>query len=136
MNQNLFEEDPEPHEDGGGSSLSADTVFILIQLTHIICGVVGVVEKIMETYDKQPICQAFFGNIIGNTLYWGCIIYCVFQNRYVQGDDRSRCDDRLDGWNRFEIRVMFFWTLSTIIFILYAYIFKFQSKWKKIQEKL
>ena len=78
LSQSLFEEDPEPHEDPGGSSLETESVFYLILIVHLLCGVIRVIEEVLEAYDMIEVCQFFFSTILGNTLYLGCIIYCIF----------------------------------------------------------
>ena len=75
---NLMDEDENVDDDSLEMGLSPETLFLFIHITHILCGIGGVVEKVLKRHSSYEVWNNFFGNIIGNTLYMGMIIYCIF----------------------------------------------------------
>ena len=49
----------------------------------------------------------------------------MYENKINAGNDDPKCDDRHDGWIRFELRYLICWVLSTSCFLVYANLFKF-----------
>ena len=50
--------------------------------------------------------------------------------------DSTMCDNLVEGWLRYEIRVMLFWLTACAMFLLYGQLIRFKSKWKTYEEKL
>lgn len=50
--------------------------------------------------------------------------------------DSVSCDNMVEGWLKFEIRILLMWLSACAIFLLYAQFFRFKSKWKIVEEKL
>jgi len=68
------------------------------------------------------------------------MVYYIFKNRLLVSklseEDTIRCDSLVEAWLRFEVRVIMMWIFSCSAFLLYHLLFKFESKWKKIEENL
>lgn len=99
--------------------------------SHILCALFGFIEFLLIESESCVGYQNFFTSVIVNSFYIGMVLYCIFANRFKSLDD-PKCDTLRSGWIRYETRVFLSWLVSNAIFLLYANLFKFQSKWKKI----
>jgi hypothetical protein len=72
---------------------------------------------------------------IGTLMYTCIIIYCIFQDKLVDYPDDKKWK-YVEAWLEYEVRIYFSWILANCIFLIYARLFKFQSKWKRTEENL
>lgn len=107
---------------------------------HLVAGVIMLTFEILHRYNIQPIMSGAVTSLLVSFLYILMIIYVIWKNRMLVTDisdyDSTFCDSLIEGWLRFEVRVSLMWIVSTMVFLLYSLLFKFQSKWKYIEETL
>jgi hypothetical protein len=63
------------------------------------------------------------------------VVYCLFLDK-IQKKENTSIGEASIIWINIEIRYFYTWILSNGFFLLYANIFKFQSMWKEIEDKL
>jgi len=127
---------------GGGSKepeypMEDMSLFYTLLSAHFICAIFLYGEKMVSTYHNFPVLHGFFTNMISTCFYTLVIIYCIYKERMLVNEpyqDDPICDSMVEGWLRFEIRIMLMWLSACAIFLLYAQCFRFKSRWKSIEE--
>ena len=101
-----------------------------------MCILGKIIECAMQTYEIYKPCAGVFHHIIANVSYISCIIYLIFTNSNTPFDRNVEIYNIVTAWLFFEIMIFFYWIISSIVFLIYAFCFNTKSKWKKYEETL
>lgn len=103
--------------------------------SHLVAGLLMLVFDVIKYFNINPIISGATTNLVVSMFYIMTIIYVIWKNRMLvtnlsEVGNMTYCDSLLEAWLRFEVRVSLMWIVSTMFFLLYSLLFKFQSKWK------
>ena len=130
---------------GGGAEETASeypvpdiTLFYMLLSAHFISALFLFGEKYTSRYHNFPVLHGFFTNMICTCFYTLVVIYCIFKERYlkVKYPDSPECFTLVQAWLRFEIYILLTWLLACALFLLYASVYRFAPRWKRVEEEL
>ena len=94
------------------------------------------VEKILKKYRLLLVCGNFLRSVPINLFYLTTLIYCIYKNRLTCKYDEDIEIFKYEVWIEYEISTFFCWILSSMIFLFFVYITKFNSNMKEVDETL
>lgn len=108
----------------------------MLFLAHCISVILMVVEKILKRYRLLLVCSNFLRTVPINVFYLGTMVYCIYKNRIQCKYTAEMEFYTYEIWMRYEIKVFFCWIYSSMTFLIFVYITKFNSNWKELDERL
>lgn len=116
------------------------TIFFSLMASHLIAALFLFLFEMVRYFNINPVLSGATANLVVSFFYILTIIYVIYKNRMIVSsmseDDAAKCDSLVEAWLKYEVRTSLMWIVSSMIFLLYSLLFKFESKWKKIEENL
>ena len=103
---------------------------------HLLSFILMIVEKILKKYRLLLVCGNFVRSMPINVFYLTTLIYCIYKDRLNCKYSQDLEEFRYEMWIKYEIDTFFCWIYSTMIFLLFVYITKFNSNSKELDESL
>ena len=103
---------------------------------HCLSFILIIVEKILKKYRLLLVSGNFLRTVPINLFYLTTMMYAIYKNR-IDCKYNSELEEYLyEIWIAYEIKIFFYWLQSSMIFLLFVYLTKFNSNWKELDEKL